>query len=192
MRIFSFLLLKLCILFSMSVDAAEPKSTLDLMQSDGYVLMLRHALAPGFGDPENISIGHCTTQRNLNQTGRDQAKNIGKWLTTNTIKPSAIYTSQWCRCKETAELLDVGKVKELTGLNSFYQMPENRSANLHALRQFLSTQATNQKLIIMVTHSVTISAISGQSVSSGDGVLLKLNDSNGYDFVTTVDTNSLP
>lgn len=169
----------------------KPTPQIKAMQSTGYILMIRHALAPGFGDPADIKIGDCSTQRNLNKEGRLQSTNIGKWLIKNKIQPSAIYTSQWCRCKETAKLLDIGQVEELPALNSFYQMPENRESSLNSLRQFISNQKTNNKLIIMVTHSVTISAISGQSVASGDGVLLKLNDSKPYEFVSVVSADSI-
>ncbi len=187
-------LLKLClfnlILFislSFSAQATENNSKLiNAMQSGGHILMIRHAIAPGFGDPDNIKIGDCRTQRNLDESGRKQSKQIGAWLKNNNIKPSAVYSSQWCRCLETAKLLDLGEVKELTPLNSFFQMTENRGLNLKALKEFISTRETDNKLIIMVTHSVTISAISGQSVASGDGVLLKLNKSGLYEFVDIV------
>ena len=194
MRFLSYTLVNLLVLLSFSFTLqAEEKTTsqIEAMQSNGYILMIRHALAPGFGDPSDIKIGDCSTQRNLNQVGREQATNIGKWLNKQNIKPSAIYTSQWCRCKETAQLLNLGTVQELPALNSFFQMPENRESSLRSLRDFISKQKTNESLIIMVTHSVTISAISGQSVASGDGVLLKLNDSASYEFISAVSTESI-
>lgn len=154
-----------------------------LMKGNGYLLMLRHAKAPGFGDPSNIKIGDCSTQRNLNNEGKLQATKIGEVLKQNNIQASAIFSSQWCRCLETAKLLDMGEVKELPSLNSFFEKTQNKEPNLKALRSFINSQDTNKKLIIMVTHQVTISAISGEYVSSGDGVLLKLNDSKPYEFV---------
>ncbi|MGB1227730.1 MAG: histidine phosphatase family protein, partial [Poseidonibacter sp.] len=152
-------------------------------KGNGYLLMIRHAKAPGFGDPNNIKIGDCSTQRNLNNEGRLQASKIGEVLKQNNIKASAIFSSQWCRCLETAKLLDMGEVKELSSLNSFFEKTQNKEPNLKALKSFINLQDTNKKLIIMVTHQVTISAISGEYVSSGDGVLLKLNDSKPYEFV---------
>lgn len=194
MRLLRFILLNLLLLLSLSINVqAEDKMTAQIqaMQSSGHVLMIRHALAPGFGDPSDIKIGDCRTQRNLNHVGREQASNIGKWLSKQNIMPSVIYTSQWCRCKETAKLLNLGIVEELPALNSFYQMPENRESSLKDLRAFLSKQNTSDKLIIMVTHSVTISAISGQSVASGDGVLLKLNGNKPYEFISVVSAESI-
>ena len=154
-----------------------------LMKGNGYLLMIRHAKAPGFGDPSNIKIGDCSTQRNLNNEGKLQATKTGEVLKQNNIQASAIFSSQWCRCLETAKLLDMGEVKELSSLNSFFEKTQNKEPNLKALKSFINSQDTNKKLIIMVTHQVTISAISGQYVSSGDGVLLKLNDSKPYEFV---------
>ena len=154
-----------------------------LMKGNGYLLMIRHAKAPGFGDPSNIKIGDCSTQRNLNNEGKLQATKTGEVLKQNNIQASAIFSSQWCRCLETAKLLDMGEVKELPSLNSFFEKTQNKEPNLKALKSFINSQDTNKKLIIMVTHQVTISAISGEYVSSGDGVLLKLNDSKPYEFV---------
>lgn len=154
-----------------------------LMKGNGYLLMIRHAKAPGFGDPSNIKIGDCSTQRNLNNEGKLQATKTGEVLKQNNIQASAIFSSQWCRCLETAKLLDMGEVKELPSLNSFFEKTQNKEPNLKALRSFINSQDINKKLIIMVTHQVTISAISGEYVSSGDGILLKLNDSKPYEFV---------
>ena len=148
--------------------------------------MLRHAIAPGFGDPDNIKIGDCSTQCNLDEQGREQSQQIGRWLKQNNIAPSAIYSSQWYRCLDTARLLNLGAVKELAALNSFFQMPENREKDLRNLKAFIAEQTTDNNLIIMVTHSVTISAISGQNVASGDEVLLKINEKKPYELVSTV------
>ena len=192
MRLMTFCFFKLFLLMSLSLSThANEKNAklISAMQSDGHILMIRHAMAPGFGDPDNIKIGDCSTQRNLDESGRKQSKNIGEWLKSHDIKPSAIYSSQWCRCLETSELLGLGKVKELPALNSFFQMTENREPNLRALKQFISEQNIADDLIIMVTHSVTISAMSGQNVASGDGVLLKLNKDSSYDFINVVSAN---
>ncbi|GAA0406808.1 histidine phosphatase family protein [Cocleimonas flava] len=181
---FSLLNLLIFFTFSLSVHAENNDAALiKTMQDGGHILMIRHAKAPGFGDPDTIKIEDCSTQRNLDENGRQQSVNIGNWLRNNKIEISDIYSSQWCRCLETARLLNLGSVKELPALNSFFQMPENREPSLSALKQFIAAQATNKKLIIMVTHHVTIAAISGQNVASGDGVLLKLNASEPFEFV---------
>ncbi|MGD9052086.1 MAG: histidine phosphatase family protein [Desulfobacterales bacterium] len=161
-------------------DQAE---MIENMLAGGHILMIRHALAPGTGDPANFQVGDCSTQRNLDDRGRDQARAIGDWLRSKGINSASVYSSQWCRCLETAKLLRMGPVAELPALNSFYELTENREPNLKALRQFIAKQPPDGKLIIMVTHLVTISAIADEAVSSGEGVLLKLNPAEPYEVV---------
>jgi broad specificity phosphatase PhoE len=153
------------------------------MKAGNHILMIRHALAPGSGDPANFTIGDCTTQRNLDNRGREQARAIGNWLRLNGITAARIYSSQWCRCLETARLMDLGPVLELPALNSFYEMVETREPNLKALNNFIAEQPADGALIIMVTHFVTISAIASRGVASGEGVLLKLNRDRPYEVV---------
>jgi phosphohistidine phosphatase SixA len=153
------------------------------MKTGGHILMIRHALAPGTGDPANFRIGDCATQRNLDERGRNQARNIGDWLRTKGIGSARVYSSQWCRCLETARLLEMGSVTELPALNSFYELRQNREPNLTALRKFIAEQPADGDLIILVTHFVTISAIADEAVSSGEGVLLKLNEDAPYEIV---------
>ena len=137
--------------------------------------MIRHALAPGGGDPANFRIGDCSTQRNLDERGRDQARRIGRWLRAQGVDSARVFSSQWCRCRETAELLDLGEVAELPALNSFFERPQDRAPNLAALRSFLSNQPADGELIILVTHYVTIAAMTGETVASGEGVILQLS-----------------
>ena len=113
---------------------------IERMKAGGHILMIRHALAPGSGDPANFRIGDCTTQRNLDDRGRKQARAIGDWLRSNGITSVRVYSSQWCRCLETAELLEMGTVTELPALNSFYELTQNREPNLKALRKFIAEQ----------------------------------------------------
>ena len=168
------------ILLAWGVLAATPLAGAgegqDRIPVKGHVLMIRHALAPGSGDPANFRIGDCTTQRNLNDTGRDQAGRIGDWLRASGVRAARVYASQWCRCLETAALMKLGPVRELQALNSFYERPRDREPNLSALRAFLARQPADGNLIVLVTHYVTIAGLSGAAVSSGEGVLLKLVD----------------
>ena len=124
------------------------------MLAGGEVLLIRHAAAPGTGDPEGFRLGDCTTQRNLSDTGRKQARAIGDWLRDQGIERARVYSSQWCRCLETAELLDLGPVVELPGLNSFYERPQDREPNLAAIRDFLKARPPREGLLILVTHQV--------------------------------------
>jgi phosphohistidine phosphatase SixA len=153
------------------------------MMSGVNILMIRHAYAPGSGDPDNFKVGDCKTQRNLDDRGREQARSIGDWLRSKGIKAAKVYSSQWCRCLETAALMNVGPVRELPALNSFYERPQDRASNLSALRAFLARPPADGDLIILVTHHVTIAGITGVAVSSGEGVLLKLADGGQLTFV---------
>ena len=191
MRILTFCFFNLVLLLNcnVSVHAADnPSSLIKAMQAGGHILMIRHANAPGFGDPDNFKISDCSTQRNLDEEGRIQSIKIGEWLQSHEIKISAIYSSQWCRCLETARLLDLGSVNVFPPLNSFYQKPQNREPSLKNLKQFIVEQTPENDLIIMITHHVTIGAISGKNVAPGNGVLLKLKPSAPYEFVSVVTT----
>jgi phosphohistidine phosphatase SixA len=164
------------------VDSDQVKM-IERMKAGGHILMIRHALAPGTGDPANFRIGDCSTQRNLDDRGRKQARAIGDWLRANGISSARVYSSQWCRCLETAKLLEMGSAVELPALNSFYDLTQDRQPNLKALRKFIAKQPSDGVLIILVTHLVTISAIADEGVSSGEGVLLKLNEDAPYEIV---------
>jgi phosphohistidine phosphatase SixA len=170
--------------------AAADDSLAAKLTEGGHVLMIRHAYAPGSGDPADFTVGDCTTQRTLNDRGRDQARAIGDWLRSRRVASARVYSSQWCRCLETAELLGLGPVTELPALNSFFQRPQDREPNLAALRRFLADQVADGSLIVLVTHFVTISAIAGQGVSSGDGVVLQLDGHGGYRVVAQLGFDS--
>lgn len=139
-------------------------------QSAGRVLLLRHALAPGFGDPSNFQLRDCQTQRNLDEVGREQARRIGRTFREAGVQFAGVYSSQWCRCLETARLLDVGEVQELPALNSFFQGLVPREKTLAELRAFLQQLPETGLPILLVTHQVTISAITGYGVGSGSVV----------------------
>ena len=136
----------------------------------GSVLMLRHALAPGFGDPSNFQLGDCSTQRVLDEVGQEQSRQIGNAFRNVDLRFEGVYSSQWCRCLETARLINMGKVQELSSLNSFFQGIVPRETTLASLRRFLKELATDSDPVLLVTHQVTIFAITGMSVSSGAAV----------------------
>jgi phosphohistidine phosphatase SixA len=161
------------------VVVAAPGDPATLLAGEGRVLMLRHALAPGTGDPDNFRVGDCSTQRNLDARGRAQAAAIGARLRELGMDRARVYSSQWCRCLETARLLDLGPVNELPALNSFFQRPLDREPNLAALRRFLDAQPRDGGLLVLVTHQVTVSALSGQFVGSGEGVVFDLEPGGG-------------
>ena len=136
----------------------------------GNVIFLRHAFAPGMdanGEPAKFKIDDCSTQRNLDSIGRKQATIIGEKFSATGIKFGAIYSSQWCRCLETARLLDLGEVFPDTSLNSGFKGLFNEEENLSKLRKNLETLRNEKTLIFMITHQGIISAITGVRVKSG-------------------------
>ena len=150
------------------------------------VLLIRHALAPGGGDPANFDVSDCTTQRNLDDTGRAQARAIGDALRRHGVTTARVWSSQWCRCLDTARLLKLGPVNELFGLNSFYELAHTREPNLRGLRAFLKAVPRTGAPIILVTHFVTIGSMTGQSVGSGEGVLARIEADGALRFETRV------
>lgn len=164
-------------------DAAAGNELIERIKTGGYVLMIRHAHAPGTGDPSGFTIGDCTTQRNLDDQGRTQARRIGAWLRAGGVMSARVYSSQWCRSRETAQLIGLGPVTDLAALNSFFNKPEAAESALADLRAFLARQPPDGELIVLVTHFVNISGIAGIGVLSGEGVVLALTGDGGYEVV---------
>lgn len=139
-----------------------------IKEVDANVVFLRHAKAPGFGDPNNFSLLDCSTQRNLNENGRKQARAIGFSINKSGVRFSEVMTSDWCRCKETVELLNIGKWETFVGLNSFFQGYAEKAITLRELD--LKLKKLKNGVTLMVTHQVVISAVTGISVTSGEMV----------------------
>ncbi|NBN79965.1 histidine phosphatase family protein [Microvirga tunisiensis] len=138
---------------------------------DGTVVgLLRHALAPGTGDPAGFRLGDCSTQRNLSAEGRAQAQAIGAALRGLGLDGARVYSSQWCRCLDTARLLALGPVEELPALNSFFADRDREGEQTRALEDWLAGQTAAGPLIL-VTHQVNITALTGIVPASGELVL---------------------
>ena len=139
------------------------------------IIFLRHALAPGNGDPSNFNVNDCKTQRNLDQVGIDQSKMIGNTLKKLGIKFSKIYSSFWCRCKDTASNMNIGEFKTHKGLNSFYEKYADRKLTLIKLNNLVNSFDKSGGPYLLVTHYVNILAFTGLSTSSGGMVAFDLN-----------------
>ncbi len=148
---------------------------LALVKKGSHVALMRHAIAPGTGDPQNFSIDDCATQRNLSDEGRQQATNTGEFLRANGIENLAVYTSQWCRCVETATLLRYDKVEDLPFLNSFYQRREREKSQTTELQNWL-VELDKDVSTLLVTHQVNITALTGVYPSSGEIVVVEVTD----------------
>ena len=139
------------------------------------VIFLRHALAPGNGDPPNFNINDCSTQRNLDQAGIDQSRIIGQSFKEIGIKFSKIYSSFWCRCKDTAINMEVGEFKTHVALNSFFEKHADRETTLRKLNNLIKSFNKSEGPYLLVTHYVNILAFTGLSTSSGGMVAYDLN-----------------
>jgi phosphohistidine phosphatase SixA len=142
----------------------------------GYVLLMRHALAPGVGDPENFKLVDCSTQRNLSDEGRQDAREIGEWLKRRDIPILRVESSRWCRARETAELLGIGKVRANKNLDSLFEdadpIGDPQTANI---RKRIVDHRQSRGLLVMVGHFVNVSALTGVGLESGEGVLVRAN-----------------
>ncbi len=157
------------------VAQAAQALPLSELAKPGRVLMLRHAQAPGTGDPPGFRIEDCATQRNLDAAGREQAAALGRRLARAGIVRARVFSSQWCRCLETARLLGLGPVEAQPALNSFYATPQETAARMARLREFLAALPPQGEPVILVTHQFTIAELTGGGTPSGGGSLFRLD-----------------
>ena len=184
-----FLILSGLLLLTLRLASAADALPLTELAHPGRVLILRHALAPGIGDPPNFKLDDCTTQRNLSDAGRAQAKALGERLAAAGVARATVYSSQWCRCLETARLLSLGPVEPLQALNSFFGRPEAREETLAALRDFLARLPVDGGPMVLVTHQVTVSALTGRGTPSGGGSIFQLNGTGSPRWLGAIEAN---
>jgi phosphohistidine phosphatase SixA len=142
----------------------------------GYVLLLRHSLAPRSGDPVNFRLGDCSTQRNLSEEGRQDARDIGAWIARRGIPIRSGELSRWCRAKQTAELLSLGRVISNKNLDSLFQDADPINSKQTAnIRKKIVNHRQRTGLIVLVGHFVNVSALTGVGLDSGKGVLVRAN-----------------
>lgn len=148
---------------------ADPLAAL---RTPGAILLMRHALAPGTGDPAHFQLEDCTTQRNLDARGREQARAVGVAIRAAEIQIDRVWTSQWCRARETAELLGLGLPVQQPLLNSFFRDRSVGPAQTEALRRALAALPRRDRPIL-VTHQVNITALTGVVPRSGEIVVIE-------------------
>lgn len=144
----------------------------EALRQPGVVALMRHALAPGTGDPAGFAVDDCSTQRNLDARGRDQARRTGDALREAGVTFDHIWTSQWCRARDTALLMEMGDVQETPPLNSFFAGRGNRAAQTAATLDLISVLPADERLLI-VTHQVNITALTGRGVGSGEIIVTR-------------------
>ena len=155
-------------------------------QEGNKVILIRHSLAPGGGDPVGFKINDCKTQRNLNRVGINQSKKIGKLFKKNKVLIDQVLSSQWCRCKDTAKHA-FGNFKEFTALNSTFQSPydKNETKQLKELYNFVSKWDGKGKNLVLVTHYSIITAVTNAVPSSGEIVIMDKN----FKVISTITTD---
>ena len=170
MKFIKFLLI-LFISINSPIKADSNQSLINELKNGGKLIFIRHAYAPGGGDPNNFDINDCNTQRNLSNSGRKQAKNIGIFFKDNNIKIENVYSSEWCRCKETA-LIAFNKFETKNFLNSFFSLKfsQNKDSQINNLKEFIKNNKSKQNLVF-VTHYVVISESLNYLSSSGEIVV---------------------
>tara|TARA_B100000609_G_scaffold61442_1_gene48381 strand:+ start:272 stop:817 length:546 start_codon:yes stop_codon:yes gene_type:complete len=170
MKFFKILLITF-IALTVSVKADLKKN----LEEGGKLIFIRHAYAPGNGDPQNFNLNDCLTQRNLSDRGRKQAKIIGNIFSKTNVSLSGIFSSEWCRCKETASIA-FSKFETKKFLNSFYsaKFANNRKKQVQEFENFLKKWNKKDNLIF-VTHYVVISEILNYAPSSGEIVIADKN-----------------
>ena len=170
MKIFNILvLISICIISYVKADSKH--NITSELKKGGKLIFIRHAYAPGGGDPENFDIDNCATQRNLNDSGRIQSKKIGDFFKKNNIPLGKVFSSEWCRCKDTASIA-FKKFETKSFLNSFFseQFAKNKKNQINDFHKFIDEWDKNQNLIF-ITHYVVISEILNYAPSSGEIVV---------------------
>jgi len=154
-----------------SIKAEIDKDILASLKEGNKLIFIRHAYAPGGGDPDNFDINDCNTQRNLTESGRQQAKNISNFFIENQINFKKVYSSEWCRCKETAKIA-FGDFETKNFLNSFFsqKFAKNRKKQMNDLNNFVDNYKDDGNLVF-VTHYVVISEALNYAPSSGEIVV---------------------
>ena len=157
------------------------------LRGKGKVVLMRHAIAPGTGDPEQFKIDDCSTQRNLSEEGRAQARQAGAEFRKRRIPIQQVLSSQWCRCLETAKLLNLGEVKPEPALNSFFRDRSTEDALTIQTRRLIVEHQQQDGVVVMVTHQVNITALTGIVPRSGAAVVVQANTAGDVTVIAELD-----
>ncbi len=174
MKILRFFLI-IFISLTTTVKADLNKKLINQLEEGGKLIFIRHAYAPGSGDPDNFNLNDCSTQRNLSKEGQRQAKYIGEFFRNNKVKIDKVLSSEWCRCKETAKIA-FKNFSTNSFLNSFYssKFAKNKDKQVKALKEYIK-KFKSDKNLVLVTHYVLISEILNYGPSSGEIVVSNKN-----------------
>jgi len=168
-----------------SIKADLNKNLMSQLEDGGKLIFIRHAYAPGSGDPNNFNLNDCFTQRNLNEDGRRQAQYIGEFFKEKKIKIDKVLSSEWCRCKETAKIA-FKDFSTKSFLNSFFsaKYAKNRDKQIEALNDYIQKFKSNKNLIL-ITHYVLIFEVFNYAPSSGEIVVSDKN----FNIIGSIEIN---
>lgn len=154
---------------------ADP-ALLDRLRAGGHVLLMRHASTQsGLGDPAGYRLDDCATQRNLSDAGRGEARQVGERLREARVPIERVYTSPWCRCRETAALVGFGEPEDWEPLGSFFDAPQRKDDFAERMRKRIAGYGARHLKgnVLMVTHHVNILAVTGEAVGTGEIVAVR-------------------
>jgi phosphohistidine phosphatase SixA len=174
MKLIKFFLLIL-LSFNISIKANSNDKIQSLLKEGEKLIFIRHAVAPGGGDPVDFDILRCETQRNLSKEGIAQSKNIGKFFSENNIKIDKVLSSEWCRCKQTAQYA-FNKYETKSFLNSFFseKFASNKNKQINDLKKYINEWSGDNNLVL-VTHYVLIQEVLNITSSSGELIVTDKN-----------------
>ena len=173
----------LLIVFSTPINSQE--ELINLIKDGDKLIFIRHAYAPGSGDPINFDLNDCSTQRNLNKEGINQSKKIGQFFSKNKIKIDVVLSSEWCRCKDTAKYA-FNRYKTFAALNSFYdtKFTKNKAKQIKDLKKYILSW-DSKKNLVLVTHFVVISETLNTEAASGEIIVSDKN----FNIISSIETN---
>ena len=162
-------------LLNFTNHAFSDEKVLKYLKEGKKLIFIRHAIAPGNGDPDNFNIKDCSTQRNLDKNGINQSKKIGLFFKSNKIKIDKVLSSEWCRCTDTAKYA-FENFETFDALNSFYdeRFAANETKQINDLKQYIKNWNSDKNLVF-VTHYVVISSIFNTGTSSGEIIVSDKN-----------------
>ena len=178
----------LLLLLIMGQAIAEPISQDELwkvLRGGGNVLLIRHAQTiPGFGDPPGFRLNDCSSQRYLSDDGKAQSRRMGDRFRREQVPVAQVFSSEWCRCYETAKLA-FGTYKLWPPLNSFFEDYSTRDGQTQAVLKQIESFAEEGNLVL-VTHQVNITALTGKAVSQGEAVVVRHDPQRGFQVLGNI------
>lgn len=183
MQVRSIILVCLLTLASFFPAFADEIKIIKELKEGGKLILIRHSDAPGTGDPANFNINDCKTQRNLSSTGIEQAKRMGEFFMKNNIPFEKVYSSEYCRCKDTAKYA-FKNFETFSGLNSTFADPSKTPVYIKRTKEFIEKLDKN-KNYIFVAHHTTIQGLVDKFANSGEMIIVDRS----YKFLVSFKVN---